>query len=1050
MKRKPISAERKQRSKYRVLIPGLLVLFISFAVTALPSLAQDSQQGRTITGSVSDANGEAMIGVTVMIQGTTTGTITDVNGNYSLTVPEGTEILEFRFIGMQTKEESIGSRTIISVVMEEESITMEEVVVVGYGVQEKESLVSAIDQVAGERIQGMGVTNVSAALSGVSPGLVSVSNSGQPGADDAELYIRGRSSVNNDQALVVVDGVEQLSDFSYMDPDEIASISVLKDAAATAVYGVKGANGVIIINTNRGREGKAKLSFSSNFTLKAPATPVDLEGSANTLSLFNIASMNDNAYSQLISDETLQKYRDQNEPYLYPDIDWYDALVRDVSFAQKHNFSARGGTEFVKYFMSLGYVHEGDAFVPSDDLGLGYNSQNSLDNIIYRLNLDFNITKTTTFRTDFAGRQETQKESRDLNFTGDIYEYPPWATPLYYPGSILEQYPDDNPVHPGEDLPRFAFNDRIQNANNPYTYLHGRGEETRRRNVLTGNFELNQELDFITEGLSAQGRFNMSSNYQYLQEYRPNLVEFFLHADSTWQNVSGVDEQMEKATTRNESNTTKQDQFYYSASLNYNRMFGRHAVTALGLWSRNIRRAGSNFPDYKEDWVGRLTYNYGKRYFLEGSGAYNGTDKFADGKRFGFFPAVAVGWNLANEPFIQNNVSFLNQFKIRYSYGQSGSEAGSSKLMYLGTYEVYDTKTDLMMKFGDEFQDQGGYIEQTLLSNPNATWETATKENVGLDFSVFNNLFSGSVDFFREYREGIFLTPQNIPPYYGSTADFREYNLGETEKQGYEIVLQHSYAPSSDFNYFVKFTYGFNNNRRGYMGEPANLEDYQKQEGKPLGTSQLMINTRYYANIDEVLNYVTPSFGGSWSPGDLMYVDYNCDGQVDDAYDAIYHGYPQAQLHQFGLTLGANYKKWNLRAFVTATEGVDQMARGFYLPFHKERASQVRPEHFDYWTPDNPNAAFPTHHFTSVAYENNTQSNTFNQLDASYIRLKNVELSYNLIPKKPFIGIDNIRFNFTGYNLLTWTEVIYGDPEGRNAGNYPILRRFNLGVKIDF
>jgi len=1048
----PIKTEHGHCLRKQFLVPAFMMLFLSFAFSAFAAETEGSvMQGRTITGIVSDANGEPMVGVTVMVKGTEQGTITNAGGAYSITIQEEPAVLVFRFISMATQEIPVESRTIINVIMEEEALSMEEVVVVGYGVQEKESLVSAIDQVSGERIQGMGVTNISHALSGVAPGLASISTSGQPGSDAAELYIRGRSSMNDDQALVVVDGVEQLSNFSYMDPEEIASISVLKDAAATAVYGVKGANGVIIINTNRGREGKAKLSFSSTMTLKMPASPVEISDSYNTLSLFNIASKNDGAFTQLFPDEIMQHFLDQDQPYLYPDIDWYDALIREVSFAQKHSFSARGGTKFVKYFMSLGYVQEGDAF-KQEDLGLGYSSRNSLDNVMYRLNLDFNITKTTTLRTDFAGRVETQKEATDLGFTEDIYDYPPWATPLYYPGSILEQYPDENPVHPGPESIRFAYNDLIQNADNPFTMLHGRGEETRRRNVLTGNFELDQKLDFITKGLSANARFNMSANYRYRQDINLSPVEYFLWPDGTWRNTSDVDEQMENAELARESNSTAQDQYYYAASLNYDRIFGNHAITALGLWSRRIRRDGSEFPDYKEDWVGRVTYNYGKRYFIEGSGAYNGTDKFAPGHRFGFFPAVALGWNIANESFIRNNIEFLNQFKIRASYGQSGSEAGASKLMYLGTFEVYDEKDERghMIRFGDQFQDQGGYIEETLLSNPTATWETATKENIGADFSMFKNLFSGSVDFFREHREGIFLAPQNIPPYYGSTAEFREYNIGETNKQGYEIVLSHNYAPSSDFNYFVKFTYGFNNNRRGYMGEPANLEDYQKREGKPLGVKQVMINTRYYQNIDEVLNYVTPEFGGNWIPGDLMYVDYNADGTIDDVNDALYYGYPDVPIHQFGLTLGASYKNWNVRIFAIAVRGVDQTARSYYLPFNKERASQVRPEHFDYWSPDNPDAKFPIHHYTSVAFENNTQSSTFNLLDGSYARLKNVELSYVLNPGKEFIGMSNITFNLTGYNLLTFAKMKYGDPEGKNVGRYPILRRFNLGIKIDF
>jgi len=1018
-----------------------------------------SARDRIVTGTVVDANGDILLGVNVAIKGTSTGTVTDLNGHYSIRIAQDPATLVFSYVGFEQQEILLGSDLIIHIVMLEQTVAIEEVVVVGYGVQEKESLLSAIDQVSGTRIQSMGLANVSGALAGMSPGLTVISGSGQPGSDQADLYIRGRSSMQEDRALVVVDGVEQLADFSYMDPQEIASVSILKDAAATAVYGVKGANGVIIITTNRGRVGKPKISFSSTLTLKQPTKPVKLSDSYNTLRLYNIASRNDGAFDKIYSDEALEHYRSQDDPYRYPSIDWYDALVKDVALGYHLNFSANGGTEFVKYFVSLGYVYDGDMF-REEDLGLGYNSSNSLDNFNYRVNLDFDITSSTQLRTDFAGRVETQSEIKDLKFLGSIYDHPPWATPRYYPGDILNSYPDQNPLNPNENMLRFSHDERLSSAN-PYTGLHGVGQQTRRRTVMNANFELIQKLDFISKGLSLSGRYNLSANYQFQQNVDFDAVTFFLHTDGSWQNTTNRDPEAQVTNSRLETEDSrgKDDQLFYSVNLNYKRSFGIHSVTALGLFSRKELRIGSDYTDYKEDWVGRATYDFDKKYFLEGSAAYNGTDKFADGHRFGFFPAVAVGWNIARESFFSNNISFISQLKVRYTWGQSGSEAGASKMMYLGTYRIFDEKQRAQMRFGNEFEDQGGFIVQTSLENPLATWETATKENIGIDFSAFGNRFYGSVDFFREHRDGIFQMPMDIPSYFGAIQtnfdknvenSLREANIGEVKKHGYEIALNYSDAFSGGLSYFVNFSYGFNENRRVYLGEPPNLEEYLKKEGKPLGINQVLVSNGYYSNIDEVVNYAPHNFGGSWMPGDLRYVDYNADGEIDADNDRAFYGNPEVPNHLFSLTFGLEYKGFGFRIFANAVRGVQLPARSFYLPFRSELATRVRPEHFDYWRIDNQNAKFPVPHYTSVAYQNSNQSSSYNLLNGDYLRLKNVEFSYTWRPRSWVLGLSECKFFVSAHNVLTYTTMIYGDPEGKNAGQYPIQKRYNFGIKANF
>ncbi len=1041
----------------------IVIVLLGFGVTVFAADEVRQQTDRTtIEGRVVDETGVAIPGVTVMIKGTSTGTITNVEGDFVLVSETDKTTLLFTFIGMISRELVVTDpNTRLFVTMEENQIVMDELVVVGYGVQEKESLLSAIDQVSGDNIEKMGASNVSAALSGLSPGLLSMSTSGQPGADQNDLYIRGRSSLNDDKALVVVDGIKIEGGFEYMDPEEISSISILKDAAATAVYGVEGANGVVIVTTKRGHKGRARVSVNSDFTLKQPTKALDLLGSYDSHYLYNTAAKNDNQYSKLTSDEALQHYRDQDLPYLYPDVNWYDESVRAFAFATRNNVTITGGSDFVNYFTTVGYAYEGDAF-KNGEFDLPYDSQNNFQKITYRTNLDFRISPTTTFRTDFAGRFEEQNESGDQSqILNNMFEYPSWGTPKYYPSDILEQYPDPNPFAPPLGDIRYAGNAEFTNTDNPYMSLYGNGVNTLRRNVLTANFVLSQELDFITEGLSVSGRYNLSANYSYNQSINYSAQLYNLSPEGLWSNLSNDENIQHKAQLSNQSTNSKSDRYYYNVQFDYKRSFGSHNVSALGLWSRSKLVSGSNFPDYKEDWIGRTTYNYKKKYLMEFSGAYNGTDRFLPGNQFGFFPSGSVGWDLAKESFIKDNLSFLSQFKVRYSLGQSGSEAGSTKRMYFGTF-VYAAKgADIPgssadgtgdMYFGQYFSDQGGYVREDEVGNPNATWETATKQNLGLDFSLFNKRVTGSVELFNEKREDIFLDPTaTLPLYYGSTATFKKANIGQVKKQGYEVTLNYSESLRNGLSYYVRLTYGFNENRIVVASEPEQTPDHIKQVGKPLGVSQVYVTNGYLNSIDEVLNYVTPDFGGTqWIPGDLMYVDYNGDGAIESEGDKIYYALPNLPQHQYGITVGGQYKNWSAKIFATGVGSRNINASSYLVPFRKELAVGVRDIHYDYWTPDNLDASYPTLHAISDGYSRIDQTSTFQLLDARYFRIKNAEIVYNLHIKQNRYGIDQLKIVLSGYNLLTYSDIDVGDPELSGPNKYPVMKRYTLGIKLDF
>lgn len=1038
---------------------------IALLCTITPGFAQEGQSGSSrnqIQGLVIDDVGEPIIGATVIEKGTTNGTITDYDGNFTLITASPQPTVMFSYIGMVTREFKVTNTSERLIVrMEPNPIKMDEVVVVGYGVQEKESLLSAIDQVSGESIEKMGASNVSAALSGLSPGLLSMTTSGQPGDDQNELYIRGRSSINDDKALVVVDGIKIEGGFDYMDPEEIASISILKDAAATAVYGVEGANGVVIITTKRGRKGRARVSYNSDFTIKQPTSALDLLGSYDSHYLYNIAAKNDNQYSKLTSEEALLHYQNHDMPYIYPDVNWYDESVREFAFASRNNISITGGSDLVNYFATVGHAYEGDAF-RKGDFDLPYNSQNNFQKLTYRTNLDFKISPTTMFSTDFAGRFEQQNESGDqAEIINNMFEYPSWASPMYYPADIQEQYPDTNPFAPPPGEIRYASNAEFPNTDNPYNSLYADGVRTRRRNVLTANFVLKQDLDFITEGLSVSGRYNLSANYAYNQSVNYRAELYNLSPDSTWTNLSSNERVQQKPQLSNQSTNSKSDRYYYNVQLDYKRSFGDHNVSALALWSRSRRVSGGDFPDFKEDWVGRATYNWQRKYLVEFSGAYNGTDRFLPGNQFGFFPSGSVGWDIAKESFIQDNLQFLNQFKIRYSLGQSGSEAGSSKRMYFGSY-VFADKGDAIpgtssdgtgdMFFGQFFSDQGGYIREDVVGNPFATWETGTKQNLGFDFALFKRRITGSFELFNERRVDIFLDPTaTLPNYYGSAATFKKANIGEVKKQGYELTLNYSESLKNGISYYIRFTYGFNENRVVVASEPIQTPEHLKLAGKPLGTEQVYLTNGYMNSIDEVLNYVTPDFGGSqWIPGDLMYVDYNGDGSIESEGDQLYYALPRLPQSQYGITFGGQYRNWSFKVFATGVGSRNINASSYLVPFRNELAIGLRDIHYDYWTPENLDAAYPTLHAVSDGKKRIDQNSTFQLLDARYFRIKNAEIVYNINMKKSAIGIERLKIVLSGYNLLTISDVDVGDPELTSPNKYPIMKRYTLGLKLDF
>lgn len=1025
----------------------LLSLFI-FLLLSVPVTAQSPTHSKTrAEGTVYDATGEPLIGVNVIEKGNpTNGTVTDLDGRFAIEVSSPSSGLIFSYIGYEKKELALkGEKTLsgIRIVLEDDAQKLDEVVVVGYGVQKKASTVGAITQAKGEELLKVGgVTNVSSALTGMLPGVSAIQLSGEPGQDQANIVIRGKSTWGNTDPLILIDGIER--SFNDVDPNEIESISVLKDASATAVYGVKGANGVILVTTKRGQEGKAKISFSANFGLKEPINNYEVLDRLTAMDLASEANANEGRWDKIYSERYKDNWRYKTDPYFYPELDWKDLLYKNVAFSQQYNLNMSGGTSFIKYFASLGYTGDGDIFKtekqPEYDPSYKYTRYN------YRTNLDMQVSKTTKLAVNLAGDISIRNRpmsymgsdpfastssANNENFFSYMYLMPNYVYPVRYENGILGT----------TSIGRWW---------NPIYTMNYQGSATQKTNRLFSDVTLKQELDFITKGLSVQGKISYNTTFAYNRLIKKDVACMYMEpgAEPMW---FPNDEWVEKPAVYGGENLSYFiKDLYYEASINYARQFGKHDVSVLGLFNRRNyeTKSASNtlvdFPSYEESWVGRVTYNFDNRYFAEFNGAYTGSEKFAPGQRFGFFPSMAVGWMVTEEPFIKNLsfLDFLTKLKIRYSYGEVGSDRGASRFTYLTDYSSGNYAT-----FGDDkpYNDYVLYHEGGA-ANVNATWETAKKQNLGIELALLNRL-NITVDFFSEKRDGILMKRDNTTPiWFGQTAPYA--NLGETKNHGYEIEAEWR-DRINEFSYFVKGGFAFQENRVVFRDDPVNRLAYQKNAGKPIGYQSLLDQIGVNSSWDDVYN--TPA--SIWQneirqPGDFIYNDYNGDGVINEN-DKVPMKLTADPAYTYSFSLGFSYKNFDVRAMFYGVAGVEKRTSFLWeFPYDYDMAWK---ESLERWHWGNTSAARPRLSMKNTAHIR--QASTYGLMNASYFRLKNLEVSYNIKSGalKKYAGISNIQVYVNGNNLFTLTSFDNRiDPESGGSGKYPLTRRYNMGFRLTF
>lgn len=1007
-------------------------------------------QQRQVTGIVKDQTGEPIIGASVLEKGSTNGVITDLDGNFKLTVSNAVKaVLQISYVGYKTQEISVNGKTLLEVVLKEDTELLDEVVVVGYGAQKKESVVGAISQVSSKELLASPAANVSQAIAGKIPGVITTQTSGAPGQDDTKINIRGRATFAGDGSpLILVDGVERT--FSQIAPDDIETISVLKDASATAVYGVRGANGVMLITTKRGRDQKPEVNLTANWQIQSPTLSDTYLDSYQSVVLLEEALKNDGLPSQFSAND-IEMYRKSAagelsglDAMLYPNVDWYDEVLKKSAPAQRYNVSVRGGTKRMRYYASAElYDQKGLIKELSQDM-YGNSSSPSYRRYAFRANMDLFLTKDLTFSVNFGTRFEERRgsnTSESSTFSQTFYEMnhtPGWLFPVSYE------------VQNGEST-KTLYGGSSQYQSNIVAALAKGGYYRATNTINETNFVLDYKMDWLTKGLSAKGMVSFDYDSYYKKMFKADFATYELNDRDNYESMDAYNQfnsDGELAYSKDNSTTYK---LYMEAQVNYARQFGKHDVTAMVLYNQNDYRYNSELAKRYQGLVGRVTYGYDDRYLAEFNAGYNGSENFLQGKRFGFFPAVSLGWRISNEEFMAGTAQWLNNLKIRASYGEVGNDiytVNGTAQRFL--YEEKWSQVSNAYYFGSSGK-TGIYESQ--YPNLGVTWERAHKYNVGLEFGLWNGLLNGNVDVFYEKRNDILTSYLTRPQWVGVA--LAAGNLGETKNSGYKIELKHNNRINEDLSYNVGLTYSHARNEIISMDEPELKTAYRKREGNPISQYFGLIAEGFVTQADLDNPDFPVSTFGAVKVGDLKYKDANGDGFIDDR-DESRIGYSDIPENTYALSLGVNYKGWG---FSVMFQGVDHVSRYYDAEamYAFVSGGKVKEHHLERWNPAQSeaynlqHANYPLLHYDNYG-DHNQRTNSFFLKNGSFVRLKNIELSYTLPENwSKVAGMSNCRLYVNANNLITWDHLNnLTDPESNGSNRYPIMKTVNFGVNIKF
>ncbi len=997
---------------------------------------QANNQGKKrVTGVVTDTNGEPVIGASIMEKGTTNGSITDIDGNFTLNVDENAT-LQITYIGFISQDLSVKGKNTFRVLLGEDTKKIDEVVVIGYGTQKRVSVTGSLATTSGQSLAAVPTPSVANTLAGRLPGLIASNKSGEPGYDDAELLIRGRSTTGDSSPLIVVDGVaDRAGGFSRIDPNDIESVTILKDASA-AIYGSRSANGVILVTTKRGKQGKASISYSGNVGFSSPTTLPEMCESWQYAELRNEIESSIYGRSDRYTADQIQKFKDGSDPVNYPNVNVFDDMLRKSAPQTQHNLSLSGGNELIRYFVSLGYQYQENYYKNSASNFAQYN---------LRSNIDISPFKNFKASVNIALRQE----NRDSPLYGseDIWRY------------MVKYDPMVNIYWPGTNYPTLASQDNYS----PSTAVDGSmGYQQNQRSYANADITAHYDMPFITKGLSVDAGMYIDRSDVLYKNFSKQFELYGKEGDAYVAKKYGPS----NATLNENMNQTLG--ITLNARINYERTFGAHGVRAFVAYEQYESRY-DYLQAYRQDFVsssidqifagdkttaqndgtasetarvnffGRLDYDYQGKYLAQFNWRYDGSQNFPRGNRFGFFPGVSLGWRISEESFWKENVSWMEYLKLRASYGQIGNDKVAA-YQYMTTY----TFQNPAVLGGSTPKVQTG-LWQKRTANPNITWEVATTYNIGLEAGFLND-FNFELDVFKTKRKNILATRNaSIPDYAGLILP--DENIGECSSYGTEFSLGYK-KRLGDFNLSLSGNFTYNKSRIDFIDEPAGVVEWQRRTGKPIGADWVMYEAigifRTQADLD---NY--PHLSNA-KLGDLIFRDVD-DSKSIDGNDKVRLEKSAIPEIMYGFNFGLNWKQWSLNGLFQGA------ARAWQYTFFESGSIGNFTKDFyeNHWTENNINAAYPRVYDREATVTG--QKNTFWLQSASYLRLKNIELSYTLSPKviakTPF---SNLRLYVSGYNLLTFSGMKDLDPETREGGqgfaswSTPQSKVYNFGVNITF
>lgn len=1036
---------------------------IAMTLALILSTVAAVAQTKTVKGVIyEEETGEPMPGATVSVEGSTRGVMTDLDGSFELTGVKPTDKLKFECLGKETQVLQVSTMTNFVVKLKNAANELDEVTVVAFGKQRKESVIGSISTVDVKTLK-VPSSNLTTALAGNVAGVIAYQRTGEPGQDNADFFVRGITTFGaNTSPLILIDNIELTStDLARLQPDDIESFSIMKDATATALYGARGANGVIFVTTKRGQEGPAKIFARVETSISAPTDVVELADPVTYMKSYNEAISTRDPLGELMY--TYDKIEQTGKPganrLIYPANDWYDMLFKDFATSYRANVSARGGGKVATYYVSGAYTE--DTGVLKVDKRNSFNNNIDDKNYTLRSNVDINVTPTTKLAVRLTGNFRDYQGP--LNGGSDVYRQVMHSDPVLFPA----YYPVDD-EHVGIQHIMFG-NYEDGSYINPYANLV-KGYKNYQRSQMIAAVQLEQDLKFITKGLSFMTLFNLTrlSEFTVNRQFNPYWYRLDRYDSYTGEyHVNRINENGTDYLTYSESGKTVKNTMYSETRLNYNRSFGKHDVTGLLVFTASeslTANAGSlqlSLPSRNAGLSGRFTYGYDKRYFVEYNFGYNGSERFHKSHRWGFFPSAGLAWMMSNEKWFKPLTKVVSNLKLRYSYGLVGNDnIGSSSNRFYYLSEMSMNNSGLGASFGETRNVGYSGIGVVRYANEAITWEKSYKSNYALELGLFKKL-DIIAEYFTEHRTDIFMQRADIPNTMGLQAAVYG-NIGQARSKGIDIQADYKQAWASGLWASARANFTYSTGKYDVYEEPTYPESYRQHAGRSIRQTWGYIAERLFVDDEDAANSPSQAaFGSQYGGGDIKYTDVNGDGVITNA-DMVPIGYPTSPeiIYGFGVSLG--HKGFDFSVFfqglgresfwIDATSAYSTKYNKYGTAPFVNNGQLLKAYSDSHWSEDNRDiyALYPR--YSAYENHNNTQVSTWWMRDGSFVRLKQMEFGYTLPQKLTNkIHIDNLRVYFQGNNLLCWSKFKLWDPELAGEGfNYPIQRTFNIGVNVTF